>query len=385
MEDYDVIVVGAGYGGLVAAETSARNGLKTLLLEKSREIGEPSSDTGAVHIAAVKHFDIDEELLLNPFYGIQIFSPNEDCVTINTKGEVGYMVDRKNFFKSLAKKAIESGVDIKLGYRAKDAITEDGVVRGVIAEREQKDYKFTSNITIAADGTNSVVMRKAGIGKIGEFVVCREYELYNATMDTDRYMQIFLGNEFAPGHAAWIYPVTKSHIFFGVAILEAKANGTIYDYVDRSWKTPMIAKRLGSAKCTEERIGFIPTTGPLDTTYGDGIMAVGDAAGQTDPSASEGIRYAMICGEMAGEMASEACSGEDFSAENLSRYEATWKSYVGKNFEYSLAARKVLNRSNDNLLNIVTRTFNANSQIIDNFKSLLSSGVYQGGILPASK
>ncbi|MDY6931169.1 MAG: hypothetical protein SVJ22_04560, partial [Halobacteriota archaeon] len=166
---------------------------------------------------------------------------------------------------------------------------------------------------------------------------------------------------------------------------EAKANGTIYDYVDRSWKTPMIAKRLGSAKCTEERIGFIPTTGPLDTTYGDGIMAVGDAAGQTDPSASEGIRYAMICGEMAGEMASEACSGEDFSAENLSRYEATWKSYVGKNFEYSLAARKVLNRSNDNLLNMVTRTFNANSQIIENFKSLLSSGVYQGGILPSSK
>jgi len=38
-EDYDVIVVGAGNGGMVAAATTAKNGLKTLLLEKNNTAG----------------------------------------------------------------------------------------------------------------------------------------------------------------------------------------------------------------------------------------------------------------------------------------------------------------------------------------------------------
>lgn len=39
--DYDVIVVGAGPGGAIAAKVAAENGLRVLLLEKRQEIGAP--------------------------------------------------------------------------------------------------------------------------------------------------------------------------------------------------------------------------------------------------------------------------------------------------------------------------------------------------------
>jgi ribulose 1,5-bisphosphate synthetase/thiazole synthase len=39
--EYDVIVVGAGPGGSIAAKVAAENGLSVLLLEKRQEIGAP--------------------------------------------------------------------------------------------------------------------------------------------------------------------------------------------------------------------------------------------------------------------------------------------------------------------------------------------------------
>ena len=41
MIDYDVIVVGAGPGGSMAAKTCAERGLDVLLIEKRQEIGVP--------------------------------------------------------------------------------------------------------------------------------------------------------------------------------------------------------------------------------------------------------------------------------------------------------------------------------------------------------
>ena len=40
MKEYDVVVVGAGFGGPVAAKKCAEAGLKTLMLERGDKVGE---------------------------------------------------------------------------------------------------------------------------------------------------------------------------------------------------------------------------------------------------------------------------------------------------------------------------------------------------------
>jgi flavin-dependent dehydrogenase len=59
-------------------------------------------------------------------------------------------------------------------------------------------------------------------------------------------------------------------------------------------------------------------------------MVVGDAAGLTDPLTSEGIKYAMFSGEIAGKIAAEAISKGDFSERFLLEYEKQWKGKFGR-------------------------------------------------------
>ena len=40
IEEYDIIIVGAGFGGPVAAKKCAEAGLKTLMLERSENVGD---------------------------------------------------------------------------------------------------------------------------------------------------------------------------------------------------------------------------------------------------------------------------------------------------------------------------------------------------------
>jgi flavin-dependent dehydrogenase len=109
---YDVVVVGGGYGGLIAAQQAAKEGAKTLLLEKEKLIGEHVRSTGAIHLKAIKTFNISGEVLANPIYGGKVYAPNGKSITLDLKKVSGYMTKKKAFFDLLVKRAEESSVKI---------------------------------------------------------------------------------------------------------------------------------------------------------------------------------------------------------------------------------------------------------------------------------
>lgn len=73
---YDVVVVGAGPGGSMASYASAKNGAKTLLIEKSQEIGEPVRCAEA--IPSIEEFGLkpEPEFVRNIIKGGILFSPS---------------------------------------------------------------------------------------------------------------------------------------------------------------------------------------------------------------------------------------------------------------------------------------------------------------------
>jgi len=77
------------------------------------------------------------------------------------------------------------------------------------------------------------------------------------------------------------------------------------------------------------RLGGVPRS------YADGLLLVGDAAGQIDPLTGEGIQFAMEGAEIAAGTLFESFARGDLSAAFLARYHARWMRAFGDDFAWS--------------------------------------------------
>ena len=109
---YDVIVMGGGPCGSVAAKEAVSHNLKTLLIDKKKHIGRPIHCTGLISKRTVETLKISQNSILNEIKGAHIYSPNNKRITIDAQDIKAYVVDREAFDKELLLKAKEKGVEV---------------------------------------------------------------------------------------------------------------------------------------------------------------------------------------------------------------------------------------------------------------------------------
>jgi flavin-dependent dehydrogenase len=86
---------------------------------------------------------------------------------------------------------------------------------------------------------------------------------------------------------------------------------------------PEIASRL--LEPPGDPIRRILPVRPVSRSYGERVLAVGDAAGLTKPVTGGGIFYSLLSASMAAETLIEGLAADDLSAGRLRRYEARWR------------------------------------------------------------
>ena len=75
---FDLIVVGAGPAGSMAAKTAAKAGLKVALLEKRQEIGEPVRCAGGISKSGLSTLvKPDPKWIVAEVEGARIYAPNQ--------------------------------------------------------------------------------------------------------------------------------------------------------------------------------------------------------------------------------------------------------------------------------------------------------------------
>ncbi len=370
-EEYDVIVVGAGPGGSISSYYASKNGAKTLLVEKSQEIGAPVRCAEAVP-------DLSEEFGINPhpsyirnkIEGGILVAPNGKKITVKGGKTQGYIVDRKVFDKYLAIRSANVGTKIAVKSRVV-GLEHDGNKYTVIINHLGNLYYVKAKIVIAADGVESSIGEMAGLKckkKPTEICSCAEYEMTNVKYLDKNMMEFYFG-DICPKGYTWIFPKGDT-ANIGLGIIDSKKKAI--DYLNEFLENPLLEGRLDNAVPVEFKCGGAPVGGPIKKTVGDNIMVVGDAAGQISPISGGGIYFSISCGSIAGTVAGEAIKQGDYSEDFLINYEKQWKDKWYKLLKTELKYKKILQQFSEKELNALADAMDDNLEELE-----VSSLVYK--------
>ena len=352
---YDVLVIGGGPAGALAAKTAVEKGLSACLVEKRPAIGVPIRCAEGIGKEALHEFmDPDPKCISAEMTGASIVAPDGFLMKLESGlagNKVGYILDRKFFDRELVWKAAEAGADVAVKTRASAPIMENGFVRGAKIECCGTVTNVTADVVIAADGVESKFSKWCGIDTtvpVREIMSSAQYVM--ADIDIDQHSTVFyLGNEIAPQGYLWVFPKGERSANVGVGI-SGKKSGEGHrakDYLDR-----FVKKTFPQGKFIECIAGGVSVCKPLDCTVANGLIIAGDAARVVDPLTGGGIYNSMYTGRLAAQVAAECIGNGDVSKKKLMVYDTTWRtSKMGKTIERNYHIKEYLIKQPDDKLN----------------------------------
>ena len=289
---YDVIVVGSGPAGSIAAWRLARAGVQVAVLEKAA-LPRYKTCGGGIVGRAIQAVPIDvRPVIEQDCHTAQLhLSSTGVFFTTHRPSPIVSMTMRDQFDYALLSSAQAGGAVVHQRCSFEDVSYHGDCVRVSTSMGEMK-----ARFVLAADGALSRVARKVGMADGRILVPALEYEV---TMPQDRLDRFHGVARFdfgiLPHGYAWAFP-KRQHLSIGILSMvqrEGELKRTILTYLDL----------LGCRDVAQiEHHGFVipirPRTGPFMKHR---VLLVGDAAGFADPVTGEGISFALRSGQSAAQ------------------------------------------------------------------------------------
>ena len=345
--DFDVIVVGAGCAGSVAAYVAASAGKSVLMVERGNYAGAKNMTGGRIYSHSLKEVfpDFEQEAPLERKITHERIAlmDHESAMTIDftspelaREGADSYSVLRGPFDQWLAEKAEEAGVEAIYGIPVEELIKdESGRVIGVRAGEDE----ITGQVVILCEGTNSMLAErclgnprpKANQMAVG---IKETFELPASTIE-DRFLtpegegaaMLFVG-DCTNGHVGggFMY-ANKESISLGLVTTistTAEQDMPVYQMMENFKNHPMVAPMIRGAKMVEHSGHMVPEGGYnlIPRYIFDGCLLAGETAGFCMNLGYQvrGMDFAVASGRMAAEAACEAIDKGDTSAAGLASY-----------------------------------------------------------------
>ncbi len=341
MKKFDVIIVGAGTGGCLAAKTVAEAGLKVCMIDRKNEqdIGDKvcGDAIGKHHfdnlgIAHPSGAELDQKI-----EGIKVYSPDmETAVNVKGEGIHGYLVNRQLFGQRLLKEAKDAGATLIDSTVVTEPVMNDGYVVGVLAKDLKTGNKLSLSAKVVVDASgHSAVLRKKLPPELGietevkneDVEVCyREIREVKEPIADIGFCKIYLDLQRVPGGYYWIFPKSSTTVNVGVGVAMTEGFPNPKDlYNDLILSMPLFK---GSRALTGGG-GLVPTRRPISPMVGNGVIIIGDAACQVNPIHGGGIGSSMMGGVKAAEFIIRALENGDVSREALWSYTGVFMELYG--------------------------------------------------------
>jgi geranylgeranyl reductase family protein len=332
--DYDVAVVGAGPAGSVAAREIAAAGLRVVMLEEHPQVGTPVHCSGLVTPRTLEAAGVDEGLVVNRIHGAIIHTPQGREIALRDGRVHALVIDRAQLDRTLAERAQEAGATLVTETRAEGVQREEGRMRVAILRNGRRSTLDVS-LVIGADGSRSVVGRSLGGGAPSEAILAAGGEIVAQTLAPDM-VEVFVRPDLAPGWFAWTIPIDGKVARIGIGSSDWRRNPRrlLHDLVGQY-------KHLRGATFLRLQGGVIPVT-PSRRVVGQGVMLVGDAAGQVKPTSGGGIYTSIVCARLCAQVAVQAIQSGDPQNGTLGQYETLWMRHIGVDLLRGEALRRLL-------------------------------------------
>ena len=299
---YDVVVVGGGPCGAMAAERLVEKGHSVLLVDPDNRI-KPCG--GAIPSRALADFAIPETQLVARANAARIIAPSGRTVDM-TIGDIGYvgMVDRASFDPYLRQRAADAGAERLCGKLDKMAEGDGGLLE-LTVESTAKDagpepIQIRARRVIGADGANSAVRRLMFPASRKPPYVFAYHEIVESPSNADEAVfkadrcDVVYDGRISPDFYGWVFP-HGGHTSIGTGTAVKGHN------IREATRALKLAAGLGDCRVIRREGAPLPLKPMKRWDNGRNVLLAGDAAGTVAPSSGEGIYYAMLCGRLSAD------------------------------------------------------------------------------------
>jgi len=300
-----VAVVGGGPAGSCAAETLAKAGIETYLIERKLDNAKPYG--GAIPLCMVSEFDLPPEIIDRRVRKMKMISPSNIEVDINLVNEEEYigMCRREVLDGFLRDRAAKLGAKLINGtlYKLDIPTSNNGVYTLHYADHsngsiEGENKTLQVDMVIGADGANSRVAKAIDAGDYNYAIAFQErIRLPEDKMDYYQDLaEMYVGTDVSPDFYAWVFP-KYDHVAVGTGTM--KVNKAIIKDLQAGIRARAARKLVGGKIIKVEAHPI--TEHPSPRRVVGRVALVGDAAGYVTKSSGEGIYFAAKSGRMCAE------------------------------------------------------------------------------------
>ncbi len=286
MERCDVLVVGGGLAGLACARGLATSGIRTVLVDQKRALGERIHTTGIFVRRTLEDFALPGDCLGPAVRDVVLYSPSRRRLALSSRHDEFRVGDMSALYQRLRDQAAAAGAEVRSGHRL---VAARALAGGVELDLEEggRRRRIRAGFVVGADGARSPVAAQLGLDRNRVFLIGAEDVLPSALGAGDPpVMHCFVDPDLAPGYLAWV--VDDGHqAHVGVAGDPARFRPLAALAEFRAGLAGLIP--LAGGPRVERRGGRIPVGGLLRRIASERALLVGDAAGAVSPLTAGGL------------------------------------------------------------------------------------------------
>lgn len=365
MRKYDVIICGAGPAGLTTGLSILKTdkNVNVLILESRKEVGEEKcgeglSESWFKHMSGFGKFlrsKLDSKCFDNKIRGTKLILPSGKEIIAKEKKSYGWTIDKDYFLKNLASIFEKIGGEIQLETKVKGPVIKGKIVYGIETDKREM---IRGECVVDATGLNQNIWRKVlnitePIDK-EDIEVCCQYKVKECDVGDPDIIQIYFGNEFAPGGYGWVFPKSSGRANVGVGCQGSRVKSAV-PFQEKFWRMlglggEIISKKGGTVSCFPLPESFVWSN----------LTCVGASARFTNPIHGGGTGPAMFGGYILGKHLGEALRKNEPLERALINYQEEIKSGRGKAHRYHYRGRNLLQSCNDEELEIIFSSIEPN-------------------------